>query len=661
VTIPDNVTSIGDWAFAECTSLTSVSIGSNVTSISYCAFYNCSSLISVTMGSGVTSIDYGAFGYCGSLISVTMGNGVTTIGDFAFYDCSSLTSVTIPDSVTSIGDWAFYNCSSLTDITVSASNSYYANNGGDGVLYDKALTTLIQYPAGNARTSFTIIGSVISIWDDAFYNCSSLTSVSIGSNVTSIGNWTFDSCSYLTEMRFYGNAPDCGEEWHYGCNASLVVYYKSGASGFTDPWYDLPTMQMVAPSAPELISASPGASCVTLVWIAPLSDGNSPITGYKAYYGTVEPTTPFGGTLSATTFSLNITDLTPGTEYYFAVRAVNAVGDSVNSNVQSAIPYTIPGAPTLESCGSGSSQVALAWTAPSSIGFSPLTGYEVFYGTTAPDRQYEGLLPPEFNMANVMDLIPGTSYYFAVRAVNAAGEGPLSNAMVAIPYTWPDPPELVSAQSGILQVTLTWNAPAFIGFNDISGYKVFFGTSFPDEQFGDELSSSSRSVNVTGLLAGTTYYFGVKALNEAGNSDLSNILDAVPYTIPGAPALTSAVAGVNSAVISWTIPVNNGSTPITGYNVYYGSAGPTIQFGGTLPATTLTISITGLTAGTQYYLAVKAVNVAGNSSSSNILNVTTPTVPGAPSSLTATSGNAQVVLAWTAPISDGGSAIDYYV
>ena len=116
LTIPNSVTSIGDYAFQWCSSLTSVTIPNSVTSIGNSAFYYCSNLTSVTIPNSVTSIGGYAFQRCSSLTSVTIGNSVTTIGYSAFSDCSSLTSVTIPNSVTYIGDYAFSGCSSLTSI-----------------------------------------------------------------------------------------------------------------------------------------------------------------------------------------------------------------------------------------------------------------------------------------------------------------------------------------------------------------------------------------------------------------------------------------------------------------------------------------------------------------------------------------------------------------
>ena len=131
ITIPNSVTSIGNFAFDFCTSLTSVTIPDSVTSIGERAFAGCYSLTSVTIPDSVTSIGYCAFYECTSLTSVTIGDSVTSIGDFAFDFCTSLTSVTIGDSVTSIGNNAFYSCTSLTSVTFANPNGWwYASSAG---------------------------------------------------------------------------------------------------------------------------------------------------------------------------------------------------------------------------------------------------------------------------------------------------------------------------------------------------------------------------------------------------------------------------------------------------------------------------------------------------------------------------------------------------
>ena len=191
ITIPNSVTSIGEYAFLGCSSLTSITIPDSVTSIGDYAFPDCISLTSITIGNGVTNIGDTAFSYCSSLTSITIPDSVTSIGEYAFEGCSSLTSITIPDSVTSIGGRAFEGCSSLTSITIPDS------------------VTSIDYAAFldcSSLTSVTIPNSVTSIGYGAFSGCRSLTSVTIPDSVTIIGHYAFEDCSSLTSVYYTGTS-----------------------------------------------------------------------------------------------------------------------------------------------------------------------------------------------------------------------------------------------------------------------------------------------------------------------------------------------------------------------------------------------------------------------------------------------------------------------
>ena len=217
VTIPNSVTSIGASTFYNCSGLTSVTIPDTVTSIGSYAFSGCNGLTSVTIPNSVTNIGYGAFYKCNGLTSVTIPNSVTSIGEYAFCNCSGLMSVTIPNSVTSIGNSAFYNCSGLMSISVGLGNANYKSV--NGLLLSKDGKTLIQGVNGDV----TIPNSVTSIGGGVFYNCSGLTSVTIGNGVTSIGNYAFKGCSGLTSVTIPNSVTNIGGSAFYNCSGLASV------------------------------------------------------------------------------------------------------------------------------------------------------------------------------------------------------------------------------------------------------------------------------------------------------------------------------------------------------------------------------------------------------------------------------------------------------
>jgi hypothetical protein len=220
------VTSIGVFAFAGTTNLTSVTIPNSVTLIGSFAFTNCTSLTSVTIPNSVTLIGDYAFSRCTSLNSVTIGNSVTNIGYQAFRSCTSLTSVTVPNSVTSIGRQPFELCTSLTNISVDAANPAYSSL--DGVLFNKAQTTLITFPPG--RGSYVMPDSVTSIGNYAFSQCTKLTNVIIGNSVTSIGGSAFSLCSSLTSVTLGNSVANVGENVFLACGSLTSVTFPNSVT-----------------------------------------------------------------------------------------------------------------------------------------------------------------------------------------------------------------------------------------------------------------------------------------------------------------------------------------------------------------------------------------------------------------------------------------------
>jgi len=209
------VTSIEDFAFYNCSSLTGVAIGTNVTYIGNYTFNGCYGLASVTIDTGAITIGGYAFYGCSGLTSVTLPNSVTSIGHYAFYTCSGLTSVTLPNSVTNIAPGVFGSCGSLTNIAVAASNPVYSST--NGVLFANAQTSLIQFPGGLAG-SYTIPNTVVSIADHAFAASTSLTNVTIPNSLIIIGTNAFASCSSLTNVTLGNSVSTIEYEAFSGCS-----------------------------------------------------------------------------------------------------------------------------------------------------------------------------------------------------------------------------------------------------------------------------------------------------------------------------------------------------------------------------------------------------------------------------------------------------------
>ena len=440
------------------------------------------------------------------------------------------------------------------------------------------------------------------------------------------------------------------------------------------------------------LMADAGDSQVRLTW-TPLGED------FTIYDGTIPGTGKPVKVSTATDKSALVTGLINGTRYYFWL-VVNGI---VMSNTASAIPVTVPGAPAGLTATPGNAQVTLSWAAPASDGGSPVTGYDLYAGTTADFHGRAPIAKLTGTVVTVTGLVNGTTYYFSVTAVNQVGEGSAAEAP-AIPVTVPGAPAGLTATPGNGKVTLSWAAPASDGGSPVSGYIIYQGTS-PGGETGAPVSGSmvtATSYTVTGLTNGTTYYFRLVAVNAVGLSPLSAEASAtlptiVPPSTPASSATTptrpassattptrpassattptrpassattptgttatsastsapafaaptglTATAGNTQVRLSWTAPASDGGSPVISYKVYIATA-PGAQ-GSTVIGTGKSTggTVTGLVNGTVYYFMVTAVNAAGNESpfSTGVSSEPTGLATGVTVSLTSTTAPQQLI------------------
>lgn len=324
--------------------------------------------------------------------------------------------------------------------------------------------------------------------------------------------------------------------------------------------------------------------------------------------------------------------------------------------VEAAPGSSPPSAPTGLTT-SISSSIQLDWMAPSSNGGSALTSYSIYRGTSAGTVSFLANVSSSSSSHVDTSALANVTYYYQVTAVNMIGESSPSNeASGKIPVSVPAAPTSMTASAGSSYIDLSWSS------NDASltGFHLYRGTSENDGSLFQTLSSSARSYRDTAATAGTTYYYRVDAFNDIVSSSLSDQASARIPVVPNAPTSLVATITGSGVHLAWAAPVDNGGSSLLGYKVYRGTTAggeSSIPIGsiGTAAYDDLTV-----TAGIRYYYLVRACNAIGDSPAGNEASARVPTVPGAPTSLTAVVTGAYVHLTWTAPADNGGSFITQY-
>ena len=315
---------------------------------------------------------------------------------------------------------------------------------------------------------------------------------------------------------------------------------------------------------------------------------------------------------------------------------------------------TVPGDPTIVTITPGIGQLSIAFTAGSDGG-RPITSYDI---STDNGVSWTNTAQTDSPFL-VTGLQSGVEYSIKIRAYNMEGYGAWSTMVAATPYGVPDAPTINTVSPGVQSLYVSFSAPSFNGGKPITNYEYSIDsgswTAFSP-------ASTSSPLQIPGLSDGVTYSARIRAVNIAGGGAASNNVSGQTANVPSKPSAPSIISVGNQSVsISWTPPSANYST-ITGYKVQLSSDNgstwsPALSTSGT------SATITSLTNGTSYVFRINASNGVGISEWSDKSSSAIPfTTPSAPQSVSATKGDTQATVSWSAPSSNGGYSIyDYHL
>ncbi len=382
----------------------------------------------------------------------------------------------------------------------------------------------------------------------------------------------------------------------------------------------------------------------------------------------------FDGTIFDTDSTIEV-----DVNYFYTVKLLNMYGLSAASNEATSFGSPtgdVPDAVTDLAATGGAGKVTLDWSSPTYQGTANLLYYNVQRNDT--DGTWDtldSLLVAKVGNAQFVDEsgIPGVEYDYRVLAANEYGDGFTPSNVASGAATGgtsaPSAPLNLEVQSGTGYIVLNWDAPSSSGTPAFTAYSIFRSTS--SGSFGTEALASvgagTLTYNDTSAVAGTPYFYVVKAIGSGGDSPASNQVTATASgstgTAPSAPQSLSAGGHDGYVILTWQAPSSAGSSAITRYDVFRGTTAGSIGTTaiGNVAAGVLTYNDTTVSNDQAYFYVVKAVNAVGSSVASNTAQATPSAVgtpPGTPTGLNAEGNAGSISLSWTEPV---GGNVDKYL
>jgi titin len=450
----------------------------------------------------------------------------------------------------------------------------------------------------------------------------------------------------------------------FGGKTNTTPSLGTGFAGVETASSNITVATSVSPPAAPTVTATPVDSSALLSWAPPISNGDA-ITGYdvstnggSTWTGSVSTTTtyPLVNGNVVTTINFTVTGLTDGTTYQIKVRADSEAGDGTPSTAQAITPEPAPDAPTNVTATAGDAAANVSWTAGADGG--PAVDLWTVTPYNALDVAQTGLAVtstnPSASSVRVTGLTAGAAYTFTVTAANSMGTGPTGTSSSVTP-------------NASLLVSTTTLSSASYNFAYTTTLLATGGTApFTWSVVTGSLPAgltlaASGTISGTPTATGTANFAVQVADSDAATASRSLSLAAVA-SAPAAPTGVSAVGGNQRAIVTFTAPTNTGSSPVTHYTVIAVDTTNSANGAQSVSGASSPITVNGLTNGDSYTFSVTANNAVGASASSSASNSVVParTVPDPPTAASATAGNTQASVSFTAPTNNGGDPITGY-
>ena len=419
-------------------------------------------------------------------------------------------------------------------------------------------------------------------------------------------------------------------------------------------------------SVTQGVSTTYAANSLTIEWKAPTDYGCSAITGYDVTLDDGIAVTTTVGVVTSTT----ITSLTPGQAYLVTVQAINSVNTGIASAAITLTPSILPIAPASISVSLyEQNALTLTWPIPTDTGIGDTSVAITQYRLEVDQGYGDGfvILSEQTTLSYKHGgLIAGHTYKYRVSAQNFLGYGPVSTEYSFMPIVVPakptNPPTNIASLTTQTQIHIQYTAVEDDGGSPVTQYNIYIDDG-NDGPFGPAIAnglSLTYDTSALSLVSGKTYRFKYSAVNSQGEGNLSNEVAILLAELPGQPQNFARIDEISLSAgtlrIKWEVPLSNGGTAITGYNIYQDDK---LIYKAT--NTEYTLTIYSLTIGTSYKISVKATNAVGEGITSD-LTLIAASVPAKMSKPTRlTSSTTTIKVQWTEPLFNGGVSITDYM